>query len=72
MLSLNRAAIKRAQDAVDFATMVKHSTDEGRDPIDLEWLMELGELVWTGGGGKEILELVEKAKAGEVPSPSFE
>ncbi len=70
MLALNRSAIKRAQDAVDFATMVQHSLDEGRDPIDMERLAELGELVWTGGGGEEIVRIVKQAKAGQVPNPN--
>lgn len=70
MLALNRDTLKRAQDGVDFATMVKHSLDEGRDPIDLDRLTELGELVWPGGGGKEILRLVAEAKAGQVPNLS--
>jgi hypothetical protein len=70
MISLGRDAIKRAQDAVDFATMVKHSMDEGRDPIDMERLAELGELVWPGCGGKEITRMVEQAKAGQVPNPN--
>jgi hypothetical protein len=70
MLVLNRDKIKRAQDAVDFATMVKHSLDEGRTPIDMEWLRELGELVWAGGGGEEIVRFVEQAKAGDVPNPN--
>lgn len=68
-LALNRDAGKRAQDMVNFYTMVKHSLDEGREPIDMAWLAELGELVWPGGGGKEIISIVEKAKAGEVPAP---
>jgi hypothetical protein len=70
MLALNRDKIKRAQDAVDFATMVKHSMDEGRDPIDMTWLKVLGELVWREGGGEEIVRFVEQAKAGEVPNPN--
>ncbi|MCI0641409.1 MAG: nucleotidyl transferase AbiEii/AbiGii toxin family protein [Gemmataceae bacterium] len=68
MLSFGRDSVKRGQDAVDFAAMVKHSQDEGRHPIDLEKLAALGEMVWPGGGGKEILRLVEEAKAGTVPS----
>ena len=68
MLALNRDAGKRGQDGVDFYTMVKHSLDEGRDPIDLDWLADLGELVWPGGGGAEIVQLVEQAKAGQVPN----
>jgi hypothetical protein len=46
------------------ACSVKHSLDEGRQPIDLDRLVELGEMVWPGGGGQEILQLVDKAKAG--------
>jgi hypothetical protein len=68
MLTPNRDAGKRGQDAVDFYTMVRHSTDEGREPIDLEQLRTLGELVWPGGRGKEILRLVEQVKAGGVPT----
>jgi hypothetical protein len=67
-LALNRDAGKRGQDMVDFYTMVKHSLDEGREPIDLDRLAELGELVRPGGGGKEILRLVAEAKAGQVPN----
>ena len=70
MLSLGRDPIKRGQDGVDFATMVKHSMDKGRDPIDLERLAELGELVWPGGGGEEVVRLVEESKAGKVPNLS--
>lgn len=68
MLNPTRDAGKRGQDAVDFYTMVKHSTDEGREPIDLEALAVLGEKVWPGGGGEEILRMVEQAKAGQVPT----
>src|SRR5262249_28868513 len=69
-LAVNRDPGKRAQDMVDFYSMVKHSTDEGRRPIDLDRLAELGEMVWPGGGGKELLLFVEQAKAGIVPNPS--
>ena len=72
MLALNRDPIKRAIDGADFAGMVKHSLDEGRDPIDMDRLRELGELVWPGGGGEEIVRLVEEAKAGKVPNPMAE
>ena len=48
--------------------MVKHSNDKERTPIDLEQLESLGEKVWPGGGGKEILYLVEQAKVGKVPN----
>ncbi len=68
MLTPNRDPVKRTFDAGDFAHMVRHSTDEGREPIDLEQLRTLGELVWPGGGGEEILRLVEQVKAGRVPT----
>ncbi len=69
MLTPGRDMVKRGQDAVDFTAMVKHSLDEGRQPIDLAALEKLGEMVWPGGGGKEILRLVEEVKAGKVPNP---
>lgn len=65
MFALSRDAEKRGQDAVDFGWMVKHSMDEGRQPIDLQRLEALGEKVWPNGGGKEILRLVEQVKAGK-------
>jgi hypothetical protein len=68
MLTPTRDPVKRAQDAVDFATMVRHSLDEGRQPIDLDRLAALGEKVWKGGGGEELLRLVEEAKEGKVPN----
>jgi len=68
MLTITRDSIKRVFDGADFATMVKHSLDEGREPIDLDRLAKLGELVWPGGGGKEILWLVAEAKEGRVPN----
>jgi hypothetical protein len=66
MLTPTRNPQKRAQDAVDFGWMVQHSLDEGRQPIDLPQLEVLGELVWPGGGGKEILRLVDQVKAGQL------
>jgi len=68
MLALSRPPLKRAQDMVDFGLMVAHSTEEGQQPIDLERLLLLGEKVWPGGGGAEILRLVEEVKQGKVPS----
>jgi hypothetical protein len=68
MLTPTRDAVKRGQDGVDFATMVRHSLNEGRSPIDLEQLAALGEMVWPGGGGAEILKLVAEAKTGKVPN----
>jgi hypothetical protein len=68
MLALSRDPQKRALDAVDFGWMVRHSLDEGQQPIDLKKLASLGELVWPGGGGEEILRLVEQVKAGQPVS----
>jgi hypothetical protein len=68
MLTLSRDPVKRTFDSGDFASMVKHSLDKGQKPIDLKWLAELGELVWPGGGGEEVVRLVEEAKAGKVPN----
>jgi hypothetical protein len=68
MLTPNRAGAKRLIDAADFDNMVRHSMDEGRQPINLEHLAELGEKVWPGGGGAEILGLVEQSKAGQPPN----
>jgi len=64
MLTLGRDSATRGQDAVDFHTMVKHSRDKGRRPINLRKLATLGEKVWPGGGGAEILRLVDQVKAG--------
>jgi hypothetical protein len=66
MVTPNRDAGKRAIDVGDFTFMVKHSMDERRQPIDLQMLEALGEKVWPGGGGKEILRLVEQVKAGKL------
>jgi hypothetical protein len=63
MLSPTRNPRKRQMDAIDFGWKVIHSTDEGRKPIDLQRLLELGEMVWPGGGGEEILRLVEMVKS---------
>jgi hypothetical protein len=68
MLTPTRDPGKRGLDAVDFYNMVKHSLEQGRQPIDLVPLEALGEMVWPGGGGKEILRLVKDVKAGKVPS----
>jgi hypothetical protein len=66
MLSPTRDIIKRGQDSIDFALMVKHSCDPGRQPIDLERLAVLGEKVWPGGGGQEILRLVQEVQEGRA------
>jgi hypothetical protein len=67
MLVPNRDPAKRLVDRADFFDMVRHSLDPGRTPIDLEKLRDLGEMVWPGGGGEEILRMVDEAKAGEMP-----
>lgn len=46
--------------------MVKHAEDEGQKPIDLHRLEFLGEKVWSAGGGKELLRLVEQVEAGKA------
>jgi hypothetical protein len=66
MLTPTRNLDKRMQDAVDFTRMVQRSADEGQRAIDLQRLEGLGEKVWPGGGGAEILRLVEKVKAGKA------
>jgi hypothetical protein len=66
MLTPTRNLEKRGQDVVDFRLMVRHSLDEGQQAIDLGKLAALGEKVWPGGGGKEILLLVEQVKAGRI------
>lgn len=66
MLTLNRNLQKRGQDAIDFAWIVKHSLDEGRQPIDRQSLEALGKLVWPGGGGQEILHLVDHVTGGKL------
>jgi hypothetical protein len=67
MLSLGRDVGKRTLDTADFYFMVKNASQPGRQPIDLEKITFLGEKVWPGGGGKELLGLVEKAMGGETP-----
>ena len=66
MLTPGRALGKRQIDLGDFVFMVTHSLDEGQKPIDLAQLAALGEKVWPGGGGSEILRLVEQVKAGQT------
>jgi hypothetical protein len=66
MLTPGRDSRKRRQDVLDFEWMVIHSMEQGRDPIDLARLEHLGEKVWPGGGGKEILRLIDEVKAGRA------
>jgi hypothetical protein len=68
MLSPIRDPAKRAQDAVDFMRMVRHSDARGRKPVDLTLLESLAKTVWPSGGGKEILAMVAQARAGSVPT----
>lgn len=65
MITPTRNPQKRLVDAADFGWMVLHSMQEGRQPIDLRKLESLGEKVWPGGGGKEILRLVSQVRAGK-------
>jgi hypothetical protein len=60
----NRPLEQRMMDLADFSYLVLHSLDEGQEPIDLTKLEALGEKLWPGGGGQEILRLVELVKAG--------
>src|SRR5262245_39554342 len=60
MLSLGRLSRKRAQDILDFCWIVAHSLTSRRK-IHLKKLEALGEMVWPGGGGREILRLVAEA-----------
>lgn len=59
MISLMRVDEKKLQDAADFISMVKKNAD-----IDLDALEKLGDVVYNGGG-KEILGLVRRVRAGE-------
>lgn len=59
MLSPNRQEEDKHQDAHDFIRMVRSNAN-----IDADTLSELGELVY-GGGGKGILEMLRKVRAGE-------
>ncbi len=59
MISLNRVDEKKYQDAHDFILMVKSNAN-----IDLEKLLELGQLVYNGGGA-EIVEKIRQVRAGE-------
>ena len=58
MASPHRKGIKKHQDAVDFESIVAAHGDEIAD----DKLYSLGEMV-KNGGGKEIMKLVEKARA---------
>jgi hypothetical protein len=60
MISLMRVDKKKLIDASDFIDIV----EKNGDAIDLDVLAELGDVVYNGGG-KEIVELVRKVRAGE-------
>lgn len=68
MRARSRDVGTRCQDAVEFACMVKHAMDQGRQAIDLGRLAELGEKAWPGGGGEEILRFVQQIRAGKMPN----
>jgi hypothetical protein len=70
MLTPTRQLVKRQQDAVDFMKMVLHSEEEGQPPIDMDKLRKLGEKVWRGGGGREIVRLVVHIKQGGSVDPN--
>lgn len=59
MVSINRRDEDKYQDAHDFIYIVKSNPE-----IDLEELAKLGDLVYPEGG-KEIVEMVRKVRAGE-------
>ena len=59
MISLTREDEDKHQDAHDFIRMVKNNV-----AIDVVLLAELGERIYAGGG-KEVVEMVRKVRAGE-------
>ena len=59
MINLLRPEAEKHQDAHDFLAAIRANPE-----IDLEILSELGELVYSGGG-KEIVSMVTKVRAGE-------
>jgi hypothetical protein len=59
MISPHRGETDKLQDVHDFRRMIEVNAE-----IDLDQLAELGELVYPGGG-PEIVEMVQKVRAGE-------
>ena len=59
MISLYRGETEKLQDAHDFRQIIEANPD-----LDLEELAELGEYAYPGGG-KEIVEMVRRVRAGE-------
>jgi hypothetical protein len=66
MLHPTRDVDKRTLDSADFGLMVRHSADPGQRALDLDKLKSLGEKVWPGGGGDEILRLVKLVRQGKA------
>jgi hypothetical protein len=66
MLTPTRDLAKRGQDALDFTWMVRHSDDEGQQRLNPPKLRRLGEKAWPGGGGEEILRLVDQVRSGGI------
>ena len=66
MLTSSREFVQRMQDLVDFCYMVRHSLDDGRQPIHLKKLKALGEKV-KPGGGNEVLRFVQEAQSDKLP-----
>ena len=64
MITPTRELWKRNLDIADFTLIVAHSLEDGEQPIDLEKLENLGEKVWKGGGGDEVIHLIGLVKAG--------
>ncbi len=60
MVSLYRAADDKYQDAHDFILMVKQNAD-----LDEKALSQLADLIYPDGG-RDVLELVRQARAGEM------
>ena|SRR5438128_1484519 len=60
MVSPNREDVKKIIDSTDFIRIIRANPE-----IDLEKLSKLGDLVYPGGG-KEILDLVRRVRAGET------
>jgi hypothetical protein len=65
MRTTTRGLETRCLDMADFMWMVVHSLDEGQQPINMSKLEALGDMVWPGRGGEEILRLVELVKSRE-------
>jgi len=69
-LSLTRDILKRQQDMIDFANMVRHSMEFRRMPINLQLAGDIAETISKEKGRAEILRLIDEAKSGKVPNPN--